>query len=46
MLDRTMNYGIKKDLTLEEVITLHDEYDYAVVLENGKIIDFVYEGTN
>lgn len=44
MLEKYMNYGMEKDLTVEELITLHDEYDYAVVLENGKIKDFIYEG--
>ena len=45
MLEKYMNYGMEKDLTVEELMILHDEYDYAVVLENGKIKDFIYEGT-
>ena len=44
MLEKYMTYGMEKDLTVEELITLHDEYDYAVVISADKIKDFIYEG--
>lgn len=44
MLEKFMNYAIAKDISIEELISLHDDYNYAVVIENGKITDFIYEG--
>lgn len=44
MLEKYMHYAIEKDLSVEDLITLHDEHNYAVVIEGGKVTDFIYEG--
>lgn len=44
MLDKYMDYGVKKDLPVEDLKTLHDDFNYAVIINDGKIVDFVYEG--
>ena len=44
MLDKMMDYGMAHDLSVEDLIILHDEYGYATVIDNGQISDFVYEG--
>jgi len=43
MLERFMDYAIEHDLTVEDVLNLYS-YDYAVVISDGKIVDFIYEG--
>lgn len=43
MLDKFMDYAIEHDLSVEDLMNLHS-YDYAVVINDGKIVDFVYEG--
>ena len=43
MLEKYMNYAIEHDLTIEDLMNLH-EYDYSVVINDGKIVDFIYEG--
>lgn len=42
MLERFMNYGMEHDLSVEDLENIH-ECGYAVVINDGKIRDFIYE---
>lgn len=42
MLEQYMHYGMTNDLCVEDLMNLH-EYGYAVVINDGKIKDFIYE---
>lgn len=34
------------DVTIGELIIMHDKHGYAVVINNGRITDYIYESVN